>query len=154
MSQRQQQLLDEMQTARVELDETASALVAAGRLDADLGDGWRVRDVIAHIALWERVADKKLSGAELPYGSDLAAMKPWNLNTFNEGLRERLRTLTDDELLAEYHAAYAALRETVANADEDACAPDGRAYRAIGEDSGGHYPAHLPALRAALETER
>ena len=152
--QQRQQLLDEMQRARGELDETVATLVTADRLDADLGDGWRVRDVIAHIALWERVADKKLSGAELPYGSDLAAMEPWNLNAFNEGMRERLRTLSDEELLAEYQAAYMALRNTVANAEDDACAPGGRAHQAIDEDSGGHYPAHLPALRAALEMER
>jgi hypothetical protein len=150
MSNRQT-LLDEMQTARTELDETVNALVASRRMDFYLGDGWRVRDVIAHLALWERVANRKLSGAELPYGSDVAAMKPWNLDAFNETMRERMWAMPDDELLAEYYASHAALLGTVTAAEDDACAPGGRVFQVIDEDSAGHYGAHLPALGGALD---
>ena len=137
-----QELLQVMQETRAELE----AVVAPyhGRLDTELGHDWRVRDVLAHIATWERMAARKLTGAPLPLGEEVATRKPWNLNTFNQAMRDLWRTRTDDEILAEFAAAYPAIVAAVESASEDDCAPRRRVWKTIDEDSAGHYHHHFP----------
>ena len=67
------ELLTAMQAARAELE----AIVAgfAGDLERDAGDGWRRQDVLAHIALWERMAARKIAGTPLPDGEDAATQE-------------------------------------------------------------------------------
>ena len=54
-------LLAVMRASRVELETAVDAY--RGRLDTELGDDWRVRDTIAHIAVWEQMAVRKLTGS-------------------------------------------------------------------------------------------
>ena len=135
-------LLDTMRAARADLEAVVRSY--EGRLDAELGDGWRVRDALAHLAVWERVAVRKIAGTPLPNGEELAAREPWDLDAFNEAMRERWRTRTADEVLAEFAAAHRTLVATIEGAGEADCAPDGIAWRAVAEDGAGHYPAHFP----------
>lgn len=136
------QLLDTMRAARAELEAAVGA--RDGRLDADMGDGWRLRDILAHLALWERVAAKKITGAPLPDGEGPAARQPWDLDRFNEAMRERWRGRTADEVLAEFAASHRALVVAVEGANEEDCAPGGVAWQAIAEDGAGHSPVHFP----------
>ena len=142
------QLLERMRAERAQLDQVVRSL--DGRLDEDLGDGWRVRDVLAHLALWERVAAKKIAGTPLPDGEDLAAREPWDVDAFNEAMRDRWRSRTEAEVLQEFAAAHQALTAAVEGASAQDCAPGGSVHQAIEEDGAGHYQAHLPALRALL----
>lgn len=135
-------LLAMMAQVRAELE--AIVLAKDADLQADAGDGWRVIDLVAHVALWERMAARKLGGVPLPYGADAADGKPWNLNTFNETLRERMRSWTTTDVLAEFEAAYQSLVAVVRDASEEDCAPGGRVWRTIEEDGAGHYAAHFP----------
>ncbi|HEX7101556.1 MAG TPA: maleylpyruvate isomerase N-terminal domain-containing protein [Nitrolancea sp.] len=141
-------LLARMNLARAELESVVTAL--RGREEADLGDGWRVRDLIAHLALWERVAAWKLGGGDVPYAEGLADRDPWDLNAFNEGMRERWRDRPLNDVITEFDAAHAALVEVVSNASEEDCAPGGAARTAIDEDGAGHYIQHLSDLRSAM----
>ena len=141
-------LLARMSMARAELESIVAVL--RGREEVDLGDGWRVRDVIAHLALWERVAAWKIGGVDVPNAEGLADLDPWDLNTFNEGMRERWRDRPLADVMAEFDAAHAALVEIVSNASEADCAPGGSAWTAIDEDNAGHYAQHLRELRSAM----
>lgn len=136
-----------MRSARTELESAVQGL--AGRLDAEVGDGWRVRDVLAHLALWERVAVWKLTGAPVPGAEDLINIEPWSLDRFNDTMRERWRARPLTDVLMEFEAAHEALRTAVENAGEDACGPEGTARAVIDQDGTGHYADHLPALKAA-----
>jgi len=141
-------LLARMNLARAELESIITVL--RGREEADLGDGWRVRDLIAHLALWERVAAWKLGGTDVPHAEGLADLDPWDLNTFNEGMRERWRDRPLSDVMAEFEAAHAALIEIISNASEADCARGGSAWTAIEEDGAGHYAKHLGKLRSAM----
>lgn len=145
-----EQLLDRMLSGWAEL--MTIVATRSGRFEADLGDGWRVKDVLAHLALWERVANWKLSGAPVPNAADLIAREPWDLNAFNEAMRDRWRQRSDDDVLAELRAAHEALVSTVQSASEEDCAPNGRAWTVIDEDGAGHYEHHLTALARAAES--
>lgn len=146
-----ERLLAHMRAERGKLEALVDSL--AGRLHEDVGDGWRVRDVLAHLALWERVATRKITGAALPDGEDLVTREPWDLDTFNETMRARWRSRSHTEVLDEFSAAHQALLAAVERADEPACAPSGSAYQAIEVDGAGHYQHHLPALRALLDRQ-
>jgi hypothetical protein len=137
-----------MSTARTELDSIVEAL--HGREDVDLGDDWRVRDILAHIALWERVATWKLVGAPVPNAEGLADQEPWDQDAFNEGMRERWRSRSLADVLTEFSAAHEALVVTVTDAADADCAVGGRVWTVIDEDGAGHYEQHVAALRAAM----
>ena len=122
-----------------------------GKLEVDLGDGWRVRDLLAHIALWERVANWKLGGPDVPNAESVADREPWDLNFFNEEMRERWRGRSIDDVLAELRSAHEALVATVSAASDEDCAADGSVGAVIQEDGAGHYELHLPALRNVAE---
>jgi hypothetical protein len=141
-------LLGRMNLARAELESIVTAL--RGREETDLGEGWRVRDLIAHLALWERVAAWKLGGRDVPDADGLADLDPWDLDTFNEGMRDRWRDRPLADVITEFEAAHVALIDIISNASEADCAPGGAAWTAIDDDGVGHYTQHLSDLRAAL----
>ncbi len=140
-----EELLEQMLSAWVELVTIVERL--GGKFEQDLGDGWRARDVLAHIALWERAANWKLTGAPVPNAADLMDRDPWDLDAFNEAMRERWRDRSAADVVAELRAAHEALVATVQEAPDEDCAPQGRVWVAIHEDGAGHYEHHLPALR-------
>ena len=142
------QLLERMDAGWQELETVVSRL--EGRMDAEVGDGWRAEDLLAHIALWERVARWKVTGDPVPGAEDLAAMEPFDLNRFNQTMRERWRDRGSDAVLMELRSAHAALVATVEAADDASCAPGGKAWTVIDEDGAGHYGDHLGALRAVI----
>jgi len=137
-------LLELMRSVRAELD----ALVAGldGKLDAIPGNNpnWRMHDVLFHIALWERMAARKIAGTPLPDGEDLANREPWDMDAFNNAMQARWRDRSAGDVLTELAAAHTALVTAVEGADDEECAPGGSAWTAIAEDSAGHYPAHFP----------
>jgi hypothetical protein len=114
-------------------------------LDADLGDGWTAREAIAHIALWERVSARNITGEPLPYGNELVP-QPWDLDVFNDAFRNLMRGWTDQQILDEFATSYLALIQIVKNAPEDDCLPKGRVWRTIDIDGAGHYHVHFPVV--------
>ncbi len=143
------QLLEDMLSAWAELMTLVRAL--DGRFDTDLGDGWRVRDVLAHIALWERVANWKLTGAPIPNADDVVEREPWDLDLFNETMRGRWRDRSVAEVLSELHAAHEALVASVQGAADADCDSNGSVRTVIDEDGAGHYEHHLPVLNGLVE---
>lgn len=134
-------LLGVMREARAQLD--AAIAEAMPRLEAPVDDGWRVRDELAHLALWERIAARKIAGEALPDGEDLIEREPWNIDAFNDEMTERWRLRSSADVLAEFAAAHEALVAAVQRADERDCAPDGKAWLAIAADGAGHYDGHF-----------
>ncbi|HEX3721374.1 MAG TPA: ClbS/DfsB family four-helix bundle protein [Nitrolancea sp.] len=141
------ELLAQMNVARTELESVIATL--RGREDIDLGDGWRVRDVLAHIALWERVSAWWLTGADVPHAEGLVGMEPWDLNAFNEGMRERWRLRPLSEVYEEFAAAHEALVALVSDSSEEDCATGGRVWVRNDECGTGHYREHMAALETA-----
>lgn len=122
--------------------------------DAEIGGGWTLHDALAHVALWDRMAARKIGGVPLPYGQDVAEREPWNLDAFNDELRARWRDRSMDEVLAEFAASYPAVVAAVAAADDADCAPGGKVWRTIDEDNAGHYPHHFPVADPLLAEQQ
>lgn len=137
----QSNLLDVMRDARAQLDTAVAE--AMPRLEQPVDGGWRVRDELAHLALWERVAARKIAGDPLPDGEDLIEREPWDMDAFNDAMIERWRLRSTRDVLAEFAAAHEALVAAVRQADEFDCARDGKVWNAIADDGAGHYSAHF-----------
>ena len=144
------ELLEAMRAARTDLE----AVVAAA--NGDLGRRQEgeatLADILAHIAVWERMAARKLTGAPLPVGDDVLAGKKWSLNAFNEASFALWRKRSHAEILAEFAAAHQALVAAVEAANDADCAPGGKVWKAVDEDSAGHYHWHFPIADAMVAT--
>ena len=112
--------------------------------DAEIGGGWTLHDAVAHVAIWDRMAARKLAGLPLPEGDEVAEREPWDLDAFNGEMRARWRDRPLDEVLAEFAASYPPVVAAVEAAREEDCAPGGAVWRVIDEDNAGHYPHHFP----------
>jgi hypothetical protein len=135
-------LLDVMREARAHLD--AAVAEAMPRLEDAVDGGWRVRDELAHLALWERIAARRIAGAPLPDGEDLIELEPWDIDAFNDAMQERWSLRSREDVLREFAAAHEALVAAVQQADDAECAVDGKAWLAIAADGAGHYDGHFP----------
>jgi hypothetical protein len=115
--------------------------------DAQIGGGWSLHDAVAHVALWDRMAARKLAGTPLPEGQEVADRKPWSLDAFNDEMRARWRDRPMPEVLAEFAAAYRAVYAAIEGTRDADCAPGKSVWRTIDEDNAGHYPDHFPVIR-------
>ena len=147
-----ERLLATMHAIRAEVE--AFVRDRQGQPDAEIGGGWSLHDAVAHVALWDRMAARKIAGTPLPYGQDAAARKPWNLDAFNDELRARWRDRPLDEGLAEFAAAYPPVVAAVEGARDADCAPGGAVWRTIDEDNAGHYPHHFPVSDSLLAEQQ
>lgn len=145
------ELLAVMRMARTDVEAVVATL--AGRLgdDAGIGNDWQVRDSLMHVALWERVAAHTITGLPLPDGDDLWTREPWDMDAFNDGMRERWRSKADEAVLAKFAEAHRELVAAVEAAGEESCAPGGEAWTAISEDGAGHYSSHFPVANRIVE---
>lgn len=135
-------LMATMSRVRAEVEAFVAAYSATP--EAEIGGGWTLHDAVAHVALWDRMAVRKLVGTPLPDGEEVAARTPWDLDTFNDTMRARWRDRPMAAVLAEFATAYPPLVAAVRAADEVDCAPHGRVWTIIDEDNAGHYPHHFP----------
>lgn len=135
-------LLTTMGAIRAELER-----FVAGRLDdpdQQIGGGWSLHDIVAHLALWDRMAVRRINGTPLPEGDEVASRQPWDLDAFNDELRSRMASRPMPEVMAEFDAAWQAVWTAVADADDESCQPGGLVWTTIDDDSAGHYPQHIP----------
>lgn len=151
------QFLDTVREAWAEW-EALLARVAPARLDEPgVAGDWSVKDIVAHVAWYER----EMVG--LARQRSLAGASPlWEIETDrrNTLLRDEQRGRAPDAVLAEAREIHAQAVAALATlADEDLADPgrfagmpaDWVPWRVIAGNTHEHYRAHAPALRAWLD---
>jgi hypothetical protein len=125
----------------------------AGLSDAELTEPgvtgtWSVKDIIAHVTVWEEEAL-----AHLPVV--LAGRKPprysvthGGINAFNAQMTQKNRGLSLAEVLQRRDATHSRLLEFIRGVPESACEGDARFRRRLRLDTYGHYAVHTKAIRA------
>jgi hypothetical protein len=109
-------------------------------LDARRADGWRVHDVVAHVAAWHRRSDRDL--ATIAAGAEDDDRQ--ETDAFNEDARRAWADRTPEELLAEAAAAHAAFEQAIAGASPATLAAhDGLGATLIAQNGWEHYEDHL-----------
>lgn len=102
---------------------------------------WSVRDMIGHIATWDRELVKVVdlyisSGEKTDYGDDEAVDK------YNEAEVRRQQGLTLSQLWEEVHQCHRELVEFLKNLSEEPFDPASYSGDWIATDSWGHYREH------------
>jgi hypothetical protein len=88
------------------------------QFDVEAKNGWRMQDRIAHIAVWERMAARKIGKVHLPKGEEFAAERPWSLSRFNKAMVDLWRPRSAAEVIAELNSAHAALVRAIEETDD------------------------------------
>jgi DinB superfamily len=121
-------------------------LLDARMLEPGVTGDWSVKDVLAHVTIWEEEALKYLpliaEGGRPPKYATLGG-----IDSFNTQMVERRRSLTLAEVRRQLEETHRRLRDYVAAAPEDLLTPDTRFRRRLRFDTYSHYPEHAEAIR-------
>ncbi|HET8568291.1 MAG TPA: DinB family protein [Candidatus Limnocylindria bacterium] len=121
--------------------------LATSVLEAQAPAGWTYKEIVAHIAAWERITAARLerfreSGAPQP--------PPGHEDDLNALVAREAGARTAAEILAELAAAHAALVSEIGTLDDAAVAAhEGWAAAVVAANTFDHYAEHLPELLAA-----
>lgn len=124
----------------------------AGLSESDLQEpgvvgAWSVRDIIAHVSIWEEEALTHLpliaKGGRPPRYS----VTYGGIDAFNARMTERKRDLSLSEVLRQSDEIHRRLVALVEGAPDDQIASETRFRRRLRLDAYGHYPKHARAIR-------
>ena len=110
--------------------------------DATRPDGWSLKDVIAHIAAWQRYSAERLAalGRGEPDPGPPAAE-----DDFNTGAREASLSRSWEEVRAEAERAHRGFVATIEAVPEDTFARnEGLGAFVVAANGAEHYEEHLP----------
>lgn len=123
----------------------------AGMPDAALEEpgvtgSWSVKDIIAHVTVWEEEALTHLPVVLAGRRPPRYSVTYGGINAFNAKMTERNRSLTLVEVLRRRDATHRRLVDLVGRAPEAECAGDTRFRRRLRLDTYGHYAVHARAI--------
>ena len=123
----------------------------AGLSDADMTEPgvtgtWSVKDIIAHVSVWEEEALTHLPVVLAGRRPPRYSVTHGGIDAFNAQMTERNRTLTLAEVLRQRDQTHRRLLAFVGRAPESACAGDTRFRRRLRLDTYGHYGVHTRAI--------
>jgi hypothetical protein len=139
--------LDRLEAAWRDLLDSYAGLPDADLLVPGVTGAWSVRDIVAHVTVWEQEALKHLphilEGGRPPRYS----VTYGGIDAFNALMTERLRGVPLPEVLArrdEIHRRLVAYLESVPG---DELVRETRFRRRLRFDTFGHYPKHAAGIR-------
>jgi len=150
-------LLAEMERGRAQLDAAIARIPRDEFQRAGAWGGWTLKDLVAHIAAYERWTSEQMEIPE-PSGElreSVTEEATGGVDSLNKMIYEQHRDDRLDDVLAESRAAYEALRASIERkSDEELARPawfsgSGSLLEFLPEQSYGHYRDHLADLVAA-----
>lgn len=124
----------------------------AGLSDTDLltpgvTGAWSVKDIIAHVSVWEEEALSHLPAVLAGKRPPRYSITHGGINAFNAQMTAKNRTLTLDEVLRRRDDTHMRLLEFVQRVPESECGGDTRFRRRLRLDTYGHYAIHARAIQ-------
>lgn len=117
--------------------------------DATRADGWSLKDVVAHIAAWQRHSSERL--AAIGRGEPDPG-PPAVEDDFNAGAREASLRRSWDEVRTEADRAHETFVATIENVPQVALArDDGLGAFVVAVNGVEHYEEHLPDVFRSLD---
>ena len=151
------QLLAEMLEGRRRWDATLDRVPRERMSEPAFEGGWSVKDIVAHVAAWERVAAARLEHG-LGRGRALDPLEDLPLDERNQRYFEANREAQLDDVIAGELEAWAQLLSIVEALDEaDLHDPsrlrlrgDVEPWQMIAANSHEHFDEHIPQIEAWL----
>jgi hypothetical protein len=155
-----EKILQRITSERGKLDGTLSRLSARQMAEEEVEAGWTVKDILAHITVWERRMlrwmNETLDGIKpdmLPDGMTWDDLDRWNEETYLEDKNRPLK-----EILLEYSSALPKILEIVEKAsEEELISPERFAWRKgtplwemVASNTFWHYGEHREQIEGWL----
>lgn len=144
-------LLDRLAAAWRDLLDSYAGLADADLLAPGVTGAWSVRDIVAHVSVWEEEALKHLplvlEGGRPPRYS----VTYGGIDAFNALMTVQLRDLTLPDVLRRRDDVHGRLVAYLESAPEDQFVRETRFRRRLRLDTFGHYPKHAAGIRAWRE---
>ena len=142
-----QQLLKRLDAAWRAFTQSYAGLPEPDLLQPGVTGAWSVRDIIAHVTIWEREALKHLPlilGGGRPPRYSVAY---GGIDAFNARTTEQNKHLSLADVLRRQEAVHAQLIALVEDVPQDQLGGNTRFRRRLRLDTYGHYPLHARAIR-------
>jgi DinB family protein len=144
---RREQLLKRLDKAWRAFQESYAGLSEEDRLEPGVTGNWSVKDIIAHVTVWEEEALKHLpvilEGETPPRYSVVYG----GINAFNAQTMKQKQSLSLTEVLRQSDAIHQRLVALLENAPEEQLGGGTRFRHRLRLDTYGHYPNHAEAIR-------
>ena len=141
------QILKRIDRAWEALKSAYDGLSETELLEPYVTGSWSVRDIIAHVTLWEEETLKHLplilSGAKPPKYS----ITYGGIDAFNARMTEQKKNLSLSEVLRQRDETHQRLIDYLQSVPEDQIDRETRFRRRLRLDTYGHYPKHAEAIR-------
>ena len=129
----------------------------AGLSDADLlapgvTGTWSVKDIIAHVTVWEEEALTHLPAILEGRKPPRYSVTHGGINAFNAQMTQRNRDLALADVLRRRDDAHRRLLAFIEGVPESECGGDTRFRRRLRLDTYGHYAVHANAIRRWRES--
>jgi len=142
-----QQLLKRLDAAWRAFTQSYAGLPEPDLLQPGVTGAWSVRDIIAHVTIWEREALKHLplilGGGRPPRYS----VTYGGIDAFNARTTEQNKHLSLADVLRQQEAVHGRLIALVEGLPADQLGGHTRFRRRLRLDTYGHYPLHARAIR-------
>ena len=139
-------LLERLDGAWRAFRESYAGLSAAQLTEPGVAGDWSVREVIAHVTMWEEEALKYLP-LILAGGRPPRYVRYGGIDAFNAQMREAKRALSTAEALRQLEETHRRLTDFLGSVPEDELAGETRFRRRLRLDTYGHYREHARAIR-------
>ncbi|RMD62954.1 DinB family protein [Candidatus Parcubacteria bacterium] len=141
------QLLQRLDRAWETLKASYAGLSETEMMEPGVTGTWSVKDIIAHVTVWEEEAlthlPLLLAGGKPPRYSVLYG----GIDAFNAQMTERKRTLSLSEVLQQRDDTHRRLIDFLQQVPEEQIARETRFRRRLRLDTYGHYLKHAAAIR-------
>jgi hypothetical protein len=142
-----EQLLRKIGNSWQDLLDSYAGLSDLGLLEPGVVGAWSVRDIIAHVTVWEEELLKHLplvaAGGRPPKYSHLHG----GIDAFNAKMTKAKRGVSLEEVIRERDRTHAKVARAVAALPEDQVRTDTPARRRIRLETYSHYAIHAAAIR-------
>jgi hypothetical protein len=146
MTMNRQQLLDRIDNAWTAFQQSYAGLPDAQLIIPGVTGDWSVKDLLAHITIWEEEALKFLplimDGGRPPRYS----VTYGGIDAFNAQMIERWRSVSLADVQHRHHATHARLIDLVQTTPEDQFIRETPFRRRLRLDTYSHYPIHTEAI--------
>ncbi len=144
---KKEQVLKKIEAAWEGFKESYAGLSDEQVLEAGVTGDWSVKDIIAHVTVWEDEALKHMPHILKGQKPPLYSVTYGGINTFNALMTERKSKMTLAEVLWEQDETHRRLIAYVEKLPEGQFMTETRVRRRIRLDCYGHYPIHAKAIR-------
>lgn len=142
-----QQLLKKVDKAWVELKESFTGLSDTQLAEPGVVENWSVRDILAHVTIWEEEALKYLplimKGGKPPRYS----VQYGGIDAFNALMTEQRRSLSLSEVLRQLDETHSQLVDYLQSVPEEQFIRETPFRHRLRLDTYSHYPIHTKAIR-------